>query len=655
MPRPTRLTRGALLAVLFLALFALPAVATAAPGDVGFEGPTTTGSGGGVTGEKPESKLWWNDGFWWASMWHAPSGDFHIFRLEEGTQSWVDTGVALDDRPATRADALWDGAAGKLYVASHRFSESPRTGYQSRLYRLSYNASTNTYTRDAGFPVLINNWRTETLVIDKDSSGQLWATWTQGGKVWMNRTLCNPTCNDASWGTAFSLPISAVKADDISSLIAFGGNQIGLMWSNQNNWSFGFAVHSDSGADEAWSIETALSGTQLSDDHINLKSDSAGRVYAAIKTSKTSNPDPLTMLLVRQAGGGWSSHVYGREQDNHTRPIVQLDEANGVIHMYATDSGSGGSIVEKTTPMSSISFAAGKGTPVIKDADGKVNNATSTKQNVSSATGLVVLAASNNWHYMHSFQPLDGSGGGGGTPPSASFTASPTSGVAPLTVQFADTSSGSVDTRAWDFQNDGTVDSTAASPTFTYTGANTYTAKLTVTNAFGSSSTTRTITVNAPSGGGSSLTFTPTDDAYVRSNSLDENTGGQTTLRGFKNLAETNSYLKFSVAGVSAPVTSVTLRLFVVDGSTAAGSIYGVADTGWSEGTITWSTRPDVGSLLAAGGSAPAGTWVEFDLGAAVAGDGTHSFALKDGNGNAVWYSSKEGANDPQLVVTFGA
>jgi hemolysin type calcium-binding protein len=412
-PRPTRLTRGALLAVLSLALFALPAVANAAPGDIGFEGPTTTGGGGGASGEKPESKLWWNDGFWWGSMWHAASGDFHIFRLEEGSQSWVDTGVALDDRPATRADTLWDGAAGKLYVASHRFSESPASGHPSRLYRFSYEAATNTYTRDAGFPVLINNFRTETLVIDKDSSGQLWATWVQGGKVWVNRSLCNPACNDASWGTAFALPVAAVKGDDISSLIAFGGDRVGVLWSNQNNWTFGFAIHSDSQADEVWSLETALAGTQLSDDHINLKTDSGGRVYAAIKTSKTANPDPLTMLLVRQAGGGWSSHVFGREQDNHTRPIVVLDEQHGIVHMYATDSGSGGAIVEKTTPMSAISFPTGKGTPVIKDADGQVNNATSTKQNVNSTTGLVVLAASNNWHYMHSFQAL----GGGPSPP----------------------------------------------------------------------------------------------------------------------------------------------------------------------------------------------------------------------------------------------
>jgi PKD repeat protein len=646
--------RTAVVAALFLSVLGLPAVAKAAPGDIGFEGPPTTGAGSAPTGSKPESKVWWNDGFWWASMWHAPSADFHIFRLDQGTQTWSDTGVALDDRPSTRADTLWDAAAGKLNLASHRFSESPASGYPSRLYRYSYNASTDTYTRDPGFPITLSNFRTETLVIDKDSTGQLWATWVQGGKVWVRASVCNPACDDASWGTTFAIPTPAVKSDDISSVIAFGGNRIGIMWSNQNNWTFGFAIHDDSQADNVWSLETALSGDQLSDDHINLKTDSGGRVYAAIKTSKSSSSQPLTMLLVRQASGSWSNHVFGTVGNNHTRPIVEIDEEHGVIHMYATDSGSGGSIVEKTTPLNSIFFAAGKGTPVIKDADGKVNNASSTKQNVSSATGLVVLAHSSNGHYMHSFQPLGG--GGGGTAPSASFTASPTSGVAPLTVQFTDTSSGTVDSRAWDFQNDGIVDSTAASPTFTYTSANTYTAKLTVTNAFGSSSTTRTITVNPPGGGGSTSTFTPTDDAYVRQPNPDENNGAATTLRVYKSGAsDTQSYLKFTVTGVTTAVSSAKLRLWVSDASAVAGSIYAVSDTTWSEGAITWATRPAVGPFITAGGAAPLGTWVDFDLTGAVTGDGTYSFALKDGSSDVARYHSKEAANDPQLVVTFGS
>jgi PKD repeat protein len=353
------------------------------------------------------------------------------------------------------------------------------------------------------------------------------------------------------------------------------------------------------------------------------------------------------MLLVRQAGGSWSSHVFGTVSNDHTRPIVQLDEEHGVIHMYATDDGSGGSIREKTTPMDSISFAPGEGARVILDADGRVNNATSTKQNLTSATGLVVVSHSSNGIYMHSFQGL-----GGGEPPSAAFTASPTSGVAPLTVQFDDTSTGTVDSRAWDFQNDGTVDSTAPSPTFTYTSSGTFTAKLTVTNAFGSTSTTRNITVDSPGGGGSSLTFTPTDDAFVRWAAPDTNSGAATTLRVYN--TGDQSYLKFTVSGVTAPVSSVKLRLWVSDASNAAGNVYAVSDTTWSESTITWANRPLGPDLIANGGAAPLGTWVDFDLTDAVTGNGTYSFLLKNGSKDLARYHSKEAANDPRLVVTFG-
>ncbi|HET9671630.1 MAG TPA: PKD domain-containing protein [Actinomycetota bacterium] len=88
-------------------------------------------------------------------------------------------------------------------------------------------------------------------------------------------------------------------------------------------------------------------------------------------------------------------------------------------------------------------------------------------------------------------------GTGGPTAPAASFTATPASGVAPLTVSFTDTSTGSPTTWAWDFENDGTTDSTAQHPTHTYPSPGTFTAKLTVTNGGGSDSATRQIEVTS--------------------------------------------------------------------------------------------------------------------------------------------------------------
>jgi PKD repeat protein len=67
--------------------------------------------------------------------------------------------------------------------------------------------------------------------------------------------------------------------------------------------------------------------------------------------------------------------------------------------------------------------------------------------------------------------------------PSASFSASPTSGAAPLSVKFTDTSTGQITSWAWNF-GDGTS-STAQHPTKSYANAGTYSVTLTATASNG--------------------------------------------------------------------------------------------------------------------------------------------------------------------------
>jgi PKD repeat protein len=86
--------------------------------------------------------------------------------------------------------------------------------------------------------------------------------------------------------------------------------------------------------------------------------------------------------------------------------------------------------------------------------------------------------------------------------PTASFSGSPTSGDYPLTVQFTDGSSGDPTSWSWNFGDGGS--STAQNPSHTYTAAGTYTVSLTVANADGSDTMTRTgyITATEPGTGG---------------------------------------------------------------------------------------------------------------------------------------------------------
>jgi len=118
------------------------------------------------------------------------------------------------------------------------------------------------------------------------------------------------------------------------------------------------------------------------------------------------------------------------------------------------------------------------------------------------------------------------------TAPVANFTANPTSGPAPLAVQFTDTSTGSINTRSWDF-GDGSGGSTAQNPSHTYTNPGTYTVTLTVTGPGGSNSKPGTITVTTPNPAISLSTTSLAPSCYLGQNAqsqsfLVSNSGGGT-------------------------------------------------------------------------------------------------------------------------------
>lgn len=655
-----------------LAMAVGAASASAAVGDIGFEDQSYAPLGGSPTGSKPESKLWFADGVWWSVQFNGAAGEWRIHRLDVASGVWSDTGVVTDARDSTRADTLWDAASNKLYVASHIFDTTPQStsaGSSGRLYRFSYNTSTNTYSLDSGFPVLVNSARTETLVIDKDSTGTLWATWVLGKQVWVNHST---SAGGASWGTPYVIPgTQTVDLDDISSLVHFAGSKIGVLWSNQATDEFLFAVHGDGAGDAVadWSTSAIPTGTS-SDDHVNLKAGDDGRVYAAVKTS-ASGSQPLILLLVRAINGTWSTYTYGLKSDRLTRPIVALDEQNNNIHVLVTCPGSvndegngenGGDICQKVTPMSNIAFAPGPGTTVIRDYDApEMNDATSTKQNLTATSGLVVMA--NNSHdasrrFWHMQQSLGG-GEPQPTPVTANFTANPTSGDAPLPVSFSDTSSGSPTAWSWSF-GDGET-SSAQNPTHTYTAAGSYDVTLTASKPGSSDVEIKTnhIVVGSEPGPGPGATSSviAAEDAYVRSGNATRNYANVTTLRVRTNSSDSyRSLLKFNVTGISGPVTDVKLRLYVTDASPDGGRVY-LVNNSWTESAVNWNNAPSLTEPpIASIGTTPANNnWVEVDLGSAITADGTYSLLLVSSSTNSAIYHSREAANKPQLLITAGS
>jgi PKD repeat protein len=518
----------------------VPATASAAPGDYGHASISYSGVSNPPTSDKPQSKLWWNDNSWWADMWTTGSG-WHIYRLDRPTESWVDTGILNDPRANSLADTLWDGT--HLYIASHSVSVSTLdtvnpsvSGQPARLYRYSYSAGR--YTLDSGFPTTITNNSSESMTIDKDSTGALFATWTQvaGNPAtgYTNTVYVNVSApGGTSWQAPFVIPAADPhpSTDDISSVVAFGANKVGVMWSDQLTGKVNWAVHADGTAPAAWSTITAASGPHLPDDHLNLKSlqaDKTGRVFAVVKTSlddlssDPTQPQDLLLTYTPQTGT-FTKTTISTVADCITRPQVLLDTQHNTVHVFHTApatsdsscaySGVAGSIYEKTASMDSPVFTPGRGTPIIQDAASpNLNDLTTTKQPVNATSGLVVLASNDVTHrYWFADESLAAP-----IAPVTSFTATPVSGTVPVNTTFTDTSTGTPTSWSWDF-GDGTPKASTQNPQHTYTNPGTYTVTLTATNTTGSNTITKPnlITTTAAPNPPSGITVRPSTSAVA--------------------------------------------------------------------------------------------------------------------------------------------
>jgi hypothetical protein len=222
------------------------------------------------------------------------------------------------------------------------------------------------------------------------------------------------TTDDLTWGTPFELPSQSnnAKSDDISAIIAFNGDRIGIMWSDQDDDKDYFAVHLDGESDTDWEPrETALvdpGGESIADDHLNLATcDATGAVFAVVKTGMPDPEDPEIILLKRELDGTWSHTTWATDHDDHTRPtlVVNCETNTGYIFASATMTGSQEVIFMKATNLDTMEFPPGKGMPFIESQDDEdLNNPTSTKQAVTAESGLLILASDKDSEaYLHNF------------------------------------------------------------------------------------------------------------------------------------------------------------------------------------------------------------------------------------------------------------
>ncbi|MFA4861221.1 MAG: PKD domain-containing protein [Methanoregula sp.] len=192
-------------------------------------------------------------------------------------------------------------------------------------------------------------------------------------------------------------------------------------------------------------------------------------------------------------------------------------------------------------------------------------------------------------------------------PPVALFSGTPVSGTLPLTVAFTDSSTNSPTIWSWNFGDGGT--SNVQNPSHTYGALGTYNVTLTVTNGYGSNSTTKLnyITVSPqppvasftaqPFWGVSSpnITFTDTSTNYPTSWSWNFGDGGTSTLQNPSHIYTQRGYYNVSLTASNAGGSdNVTYINYIIVGQYVSGwrARYYSVEQSWDQANLAFTNNP---------------------------------------------------------------
>jgi len=308
-----------------------------------------------------------------------------------------------------------------------------------------------------------------------DGSGNKWFATLTGVSKYDGTTWAKYTTGNSGLANNSVKAVAAAPNGDIWFGTAGGVNRFsGSSWTT-------YLIAQGLGENDTASIDVASDGTVW-----------AGHTGSGV--SKFTGSTPWTVYTT--ANGLANNNVYGIDTESPT--IVWFATGGGGVTKYdftppPPDAQFSGSPTSGTKPLT-VNFTDSSTGTVTSWSWTFGDSGTSTQQSPShqyqnagtytvslTATGPTGTDTETKTNYITVNDV---------PPPTANFYGSPTSGTVPLTVNFTDTSTGSVTAWSWTFGDSGT--STQQSPSHQYTSVGTYTVSLTATGPGGSDNETKT-------------------------------------------------------------------------------------------------------------------------------------------------------------------
>lgn len=284
------------------------------------------------TADKPQSKIWFAQGSWWA--WLPVRGGSSVWRRGAGgewaRQSALDADLAgWPGRADVWADARADARADEDRACAVLVGER-RLAFACLQWRGDGYALARPVVE---IPV---DGKLETATLARDGRGGWWIAYGLGREMWVRRSA-------DGWRWAERVSATPAAEDDLCAIVAVGQG-VGVIWSDQAADTVWFRWRKDGAA--GWRpIEAIEQGGRNADDHIRASLSVDGRLLVAMKNSVDRIGSPQLVLRERSRAGRWKSLPYAPRTatGEPTRPVVLLGgqpERRFLLHSRYTKAGS---------------------------------------------------------------------------------------------------------------------------------------------------------------------------------------------------------------------------------------------------------------------------------------------------------------------------
>jgi hypothetical protein len=341
------------------------------------------------TRDKPQSKLWFARGTWWA--WLPVRG---------GSSVWKRSGAGWERQ--TTLDAVLQNLPGQADVWANDDEVRAVLVEPDRLavVGLRWDNAAGRYESAgpaAEFPTPEPPGKAdgiETATITRDSRGRWWIAYNWRRDMWVRTST-----DGRAWSEPLAVSHTKASDDDLCSIVALP-DRVGVIWSDQAHDVVYFRWHADEAPPDRWNAaEVVERGGQSADDHIHAAVTRDGTLYVATKNSVDTVGKPQLVLRVRTPDGRWNNVPYALRTEKYhpSRPIALLggDPARLILlhTMYRLDQPTPrqSTIVRQTTGLSRLELVPVAAT--LLDAATQLNDATGSKARLPEGQPWIVLAS----------------------------------------------------------------------------------------------------------------------------------------------------------------------------------------------------------------------------------------------------------------------